>query len=65
MNKYVISLHQELVINLKQLEYDIEAEGFDIVSAYKFGVMIGYANGEAVKNLEKFKEVKSVKKFLL
>ena len=65
MNKYIITLKPELIKDLRQLEYDIEAEGFDIVSAYKFGIMIGYANKEAVKNLKKFKEVKSVKNYLL
>ena len=64
MKKYVITFNQNLVNNLESLQHKIEAEGFDVVSNYKFGMMIGYANEEAVVNLEKIKEVKTVKKYL-
>jgi len=58
-----MSLNQELITDLRELEIKIESEGFDIVSSYKFGVMVGYANSDAVANLKKFKEVKTVTRF--
>jgi len=63
MKKYVITFNQNLINDLKSLKNKIEAEGFDVISNYKFGMMVGFADNEATERLLKFKEVKNIKKY--
>ena len=63
MKKYVLIFNQNLVNNLDLLENKIEAEGFDIVSNYNLGAMIGYGDNNAIEKLKKFKEIKSITKY--